>query len=327
MMTKPASIPVIIDTDPGLDDVIALLLALASPELDILGITTVGGNIGLELTTLNALRVLAVRGRTDIPVIAGAAQPLRRMAINAPGIHGEDGIGGIGLSDPTTAHLDIHAADWMARMIDDHPDHSIRLLTLGPLTNVAHLIERHPQAARKLAAVVSMGGAVRDRGNVTPHAEFNIAADPEAADLVVRSGIPVTLVPLDVTRQVSVSSLWGERLAKSGGKSGQITSQCINAYITNIERFYETLRAADRPVPDGEIRCPLHDPCVVLWALRPDLFTAESMPITIISDGSERDGATVIDNVSGHSVDVVVRARTEEVLAFVAARLTTDWND
>jgi purine nucleosidase len=190
-------IPVLIDTDPGLDDALALFLACASPELDIKGIVTVAGNIGIEGVTRNALRVLAHLGREEIPVIAGSPRPIERAPLAAADIHGEDGLGGVALPSSRARALEGDATDWMAQLLSEHPEGSVQVLALGPLTNLARLLGRHPGAARRLRGIIAMGGAVRERGNVTPFGEFNIVADPEAADIVLRSGIPVTLVPLD----------------------------------------------------------------------------------------------------------------------------------
>jgi purine nucleosidase/pyrimidine-specific ribonucleoside hydrolase len=191
--------PVIIDTDPGLDDALALFLACASPELDIVGVTTVAGNIGLPRTTGNALK-------------------LRRGAIEAASIHGEDGLGGANLPLPERQPLAIDANEWLADELFRRPSHSLRILALGPLTNVARLVESRPDAARRLAGIIAMGGAVREPGNVTSFAEFNIAADPEAAAIVLGSGVPVTLVPLDVTRKVLADREWNATLLAKGGK-------------------------------------------------------------------------------------------------------------
>jgi inosine-uridine nucleoside N-ribohydrolase len=194
--------PVLIDTDPGLDDALALFLVCASPELEVIGVTTVAGNIGLSRTTTNALKLLHHLGRDDIPVIAGCAEALRRGAIEAAPIHGEDGLGGADLALPERQPLAADATAWLADELLRRPAHSLQILALGPLTNLARLVERNPDAASRLAGIVAMGGAVREGGNVTKFAEFNIAADPEAAAIVLGAGIPVTLVPLDVTRKV-----------------------------------------------------------------------------------------------------------------------------
>lgn len=316
--------PVIIDTDPGLDDALAIFLAFASPELDVRGIVTVGGNVGLDTTTLNALRLATFLGRTDVPVVAGAAVPLRRPPIDAASIHGADGIGGIPLPEPASPPLGRDAIDWYVETIAAHPPGSLRILALGPLTNLARLIEQHPEAARRLGGIIAMGGAVRERGNVTPHAEFNIAADPEAAEVVVRSGIPLVLVPLDVTRKVAATAAWAADLAARGGRVARLSGACITAYLGNIAALRARLAAEGKEVPPtrGDI-CPLHDPCVMIHAVDPTIFSVERLPLVIVTDGSEKDGATVIDAAAGHPVDVLTGVASERALTFVAGRLAS----
>jgi purine nucleosidase/pyrimidine-specific ribonucleoside hydrolase len=303
----------VIDTDPGLDDALALFLACASRALDIVGIVTVAGNIGLSRVTANALKLLACLGRGDVPVIAGRARPLKREPLTAQDIHGEDGLGGVVLAQPERQALTLDATAWMEDELTRRPEHSLRILALGPLTNLASLIESRPAAARRLAGIVAMGGAVRERGNVTPFAEFNIAADPEAADIVLRSGIPVTLVPLDVTRKVAVDQAFCARLVSEGGKVARISAAMIEAYLRNIALRRERIgEPATRAMP---LSFPLHDPCVMLHAIAPDLFRSERLPIRVVTDSSERDGQTLIDEEVGPMVDVLMQANVEETLA------------
>lgn len=310
-------LPVIIDTDPGLDDALALFIACASPEFDIRGVVTVAGNVGLANTTRNALRILDFVGRADIPVIIGAERPLRRPPIEAGGIHGADGLGGLDLPPPKREALTIGAVDWMVDLLRDNARGSISILALGPLTNIAALIEAAPDAAARLRSVVAMGGAVRDRGNVTPFAEFNIAADPEAADVVFRSGIPVTLAPLDLTRQVSADAAWGALVASSGGAVARASKQLVEAYLANIVRY----RAARGIVEQGPAMMALHDPCVMLHLIDPGLFVAESLPLSVICNG-ERDGATVIDDASGAAITVLTTANKQRALDLARERIS-----
>ncbi|SEE91284.1 purine nucleosidase/pyrimidine-specific ribonucleoside hydrolase [Rhizobiales bacterium GAS191] len=312
-------IPVLIDTDPGLDDALALFLACASPELDIRGIVTVAGNIGLAGVTRNALNLLAHLGREEIPVIAGSARPVERARIEAADIHGEDGIGGVVLPPAQALALEEDATAWMARLLVAEPEFSLRILALGPLTNLAHLVLRHPDAARRLGGIIAMGGAVRERGNVTPFAEFNIAADPEAAAIVLRSGIPVTLVPLDVTRKVTADRQWSAYLAQSGGKIARTSAAMIEAYLEKLARRRQAAGGAAQALP---ATFPLHDPCVMLYAADPSLFEVERLPLRVVTDASERDGQTVIDPESGSAVDVLTQADTPRALALAFARLS-----
>lgn len=256
---------VIIDTDPGLDDALAILAALAAPGLRVLGLTTVAGNIGLEMTTHNAGRLLALAGRADIPVVAGAAGPLARRGFDVADIHGEGGLGGVALPAPLAAPM-ADAPGWIAARLMAAPAGRIDLLTLGPLTNVALLLRHAPQAARRLRRIVAMGGAVATHGNIGPVSEFNLAADPEAADAVLRSGVPIVLVPLDVTRQVRADAGWTAALAASGGAGGRAAAALVGAYLDPAS---------------GRLSRPLHDPCVTLLALYPDLFRVERRQLTL----------------------------------------------
>ncbi|MCP8938013.1 nucleoside hydrolase [Alsobacter sp. SYSU M60028] len=317
-MSETRGAPVIIDTDPGLDDALALFLAFRSPELDVRGVVTVAGNIGIDHTTRNARALLRVAGREDVPVVRGAARPFAREPFHAPGIHGEDGLGGIDVPEPRAPEHPAAALDWLADEIDSHPAGAVRILALGPLTNVARLIVERPEQARLIGGVVAMGGAVRDRGNVTPHAEFNIAADPEAAAVVLASGVPVTLVPLDVTRQVAADEAWAERLAARGGALAALTRQLHGAYLDNIAALRASLGVAEAERRPHAF--PLHDPCVILHAVRPELFHPERLRLRVVRDRSERDGATVIDP-AGDAADVLTGADAPAALAFVADRL------
>ncbi|MBN9062739.1 MAG: hypothetical protein BGP06_15825 [Rhizobiales bacterium 65-9] len=314
-MTGPLS--VVIDTDPGLDDALALFIACASPEFDVLGVTTVAGNVGLDNVTRNALRILDFAGRADVPVIAGADRPLRRPPIEAGGIHGGDGLGGLPLPNSSRTAA-TGAADWMATLLRQRPSGSVRLLALGPLTNIAALIEAAPDAAAHIGEVIAMGGAVRDRGNVTPFAEFNIHADPEAADIVLRSGVALTLIPLDLTRQVAADPAWGARLAAAGGKAAAISAQLVDAYLANIARY----RAARGDAGPPQTTFPLHDPCVMLHLIDRTLFAGETLPLSIPCAGA-RDGATVIDAREGRPARILFVAEAPRALALAHRRIAS----
>ena len=318
------SSPVIIDTDPGLDDALALFLAGASPELDILAVVTVAGNIALSRTTGNALKLLHLLGRDDIPVIAGCARPLMRDNVHAADIHGGDGLGGISLASPPRGALAVDVAEWTADELTRRPEHTVRILALGPLTNLARLVESRPDAPKRLAGIIAMGGAVHEPGNVTPFAEFNIAADPEAAAIVLASGLPVTLVPLDVTRKVLADRDWNARLAAKGGEIAAIAHALIEAYLVNLEDRLSAGRASAHPLHQAlSSRFPMHDPCVILRALDASLFRAEPLPIRIVTDGSERDGATVIDPQAGSLVEVLTQADTRHALELILERIAS----
>lgn len=274
--------PIVIDTDPGLDDAVAILFALARRDaFDLRGITTVAGNIGLDTVTRNAGRLLALAGRADVPVIAGAARPLVRPGIDETRIHGADGLGGVALPEPL-APAGADAVGWLAELLLTEAPGTLDLLCLGPLTNLAHLLARHPEAAHRLRRVIAMGGAIDERGNVGPRAEFNIASDPEAAAAVFAAGLNLTLIPLDVTRKVRAGRDDLVRLAR-GGPGAQACAALIHAY-------FDATQGADSR--------PLHDPCVMLLALHPDLFRLETLPLHVDCGAAPEAGALTRDPAS-----------------------------
>ena len=252
-MSLAATTPIILDCDPGHDDAIALLLALASPELDLVGVTTVAGNQTLEKTTTNALRVLELVGRGDVPVAAGAAHPLVRERDVAAHVHGETGMDGPALADPQGAPVAEHAIDLMAREIRAR-EGRLTLVPTGPLTNVALLLAVHPDARPE--RIVLMGGVVGE-GNRTPAAEFNIWADPEAAQRVFTSGIDVTMIGLDVTHQALIRDADAEELRAAGR---------VGAFVADLVGFYARFHKQMYPELGGS---PMHDPVAVAHVLAP----------------------------------------------------------
>ena len=298
-------IPVVIDTDPGLDDAVAILFALASPAFDIRGVTTVAGNIGLARVTENAGRLLAVAGRGDVPVVAGAAAPLVRPARTASEIHGADGLGGVALPAPLAAARE-GAVAWLAAALEARP--GMVLLTLGPLTNLALLLRDHPGAAGRIGRVIAMGGAVRTHGNVGPRAEFNIAADPEAADAVFAAGLDLTLIPLDVTREVRAGAAWCAGL-RASGRAGAVASAAL------VEAYFASTTVTG---PGAESR-PLHDPCVMLLAEAPGLFGVEPMGLRVDLEG---EPGALLPDPARPPVKVAMTVDGPGALALLAARLT-----
>jgi purine nucleosidase len=265
---SPANQRVIIDTDPGLDDAVAILFALACGQFDIVGLTSVAGNIGIEASTRNSLRLLAAMGRSDIPVITGAAKPLRRAGAELVSIHGEDGLGGLALPQPDRA-AGSGAVAWMAEQLNAAPAKSLDILALGPLTNLALLVQDHPGAATRIGRVIAMGGAVDEPGNIGARSEYNLATDPEAARIVVTAGLDLTLVPLDVTRRVRVGP--AQLAALRGTLAGNLCAEIIALYFGG-----------------GRESRPLHDPCVMLYALAPELFGVDQMALQVdAGDGPE----------------------------------------
>ncbi len=269
--------PIVIDCDPGHDDAIAILLALASPEVELRGITTVAGNQTLEKTTCNALKILELAGRTDVPVAAGAERPLRRELRTAPNVHGESGLDGPDLPEPSTAPVDAHAADLLAELLEP----GVVLVPTGPLTNVALLLERHPGVRDRLERIVWMGGAIGE-GNVTPAAEFNAFVDPEAAAAVFASGIQVTLIGLDVTHKALFTRAHAERL-RGTGRSGKVVAELSDFF----QRFHET-----RYGFDGS---PIHDALAVAEVIDPSLVTTVECNVEIETASQHCDGRTVVD--------------------------------
>ena len=264
--------PVIIDTDPGLDDAVAILHALGAPGLAVLGITTVAGNIGLDRTTANACGLVAVAAH-PCPVVPGAAVPIARSGIDAKEVHGDDGLGGVRLPDGP-APAPGPAADWLAETLRAHPPGHVTLLTLGPLTNLALLLRQAPDAAARLGPVIALGGAVDAPGNQTGPdgqrlAEFNFAFDPEAAAEVLAAGLDLTLIPLDVTRQVRADRAFVDALT-AGGPRARTAAAVIAAYFYGHE---------------GTESRPLHDPCVPVLALAPHLFRTETRHLAVELDG------------------------------------------
>jgi purine nucleosidase/pyrimidine-specific ribonucleoside hydrolase len=273
-------IPVLIDCDPGHDDAIALLLALASPEVELLGVTTVHGNQTLEKTTANALRVLELAGRSDIPVAAGAERPLVGPPAVAGEVHGESGLDGPELPDPTTAPVDAHAVDFLAERLLGAPE-PVTLVPTGPLTNVALLLARHPRAAERIERIVLMGGAIAE-GNVTPAAEFNIWVDPEAAARVFASGLDVTMIGLDVTHRALLTPAHAAALREAGR---------IGAFVADLHGFYARFHA-DIYGWDG---APVHDALAVAHVIRGDLVHAERRNVEIDRASELCRGRTVVD--------------------------------
>ncbi|WP_240233761.1 nucleoside hydrolase [Devosia lacusdianchii] len=289
---------VIIDTDPGLDDAVAILFALGSGRFDILGLTTVAGNIGLERSTRNAGGLLALAGRGDIPVIAGAAEAMLRTNIDALVVHGSDGLRGVTLPDPVSPAKD-DAVTWLADTLRSAPIGSIDLLALGPLTNIGKLINDHPDAAARIGRLIAMGGAINEPGNAGPASEFNFASDPEATAIVFRAALKTTIIPLDVTRRLRADVAYVDGLR--GTLLGDTAADLLIAYMT-----------------DGKVSRPLHDPCVMLLALAPDLFDIEMHRLSVdLRDGP--DAGTLTKREAGQPVAIAMRVQAQRALDLLAS--------
>ena len=274
------TVPILIDCDPGHDDAIALLLALASPEVELLGVTTVSGNQTLDKTTANAIRVLEFVGHGDVPVAAGADRPLVRERSVAAHVHGESGLDGPALPPPGKAPEAEHAVDFLAGRILGASE-PVTLVPVGPLTNVGLLLARYPEVAQNLREVVVMGGAIAE-GNVTPAAEFNIWADPEAAQRVFSSGLDVTMIGLDVTHKALLMPERVEEL-RSAGRVGSVAAELFDFY----HRFHAQIYGLEGS--------PIHDALAVAQVLRPELVETLERNVEIDCDSELCRGRTVVD--------------------------------
>jgi pyrimidine-specific ribonucleoside hydrolase len=303
------STPIVIDCDPGHDDAIAILLALASPEVELRGVTTVAGNQTLDKTTRNALKVLELAGRTDIPVAVGADRPLVRELRTAAHVHGETGLDGPDLPEPTTKPVDVHAADLLSELLEP----GVVLVPTGPLTNVALLLERHPDVRERLERIVWMGGAI-GLGNITPAAEFNAFVDPEAAAAVFASGIQVTLINLDVTHQALFTRAHADRL-RGTGRAGRAVAELSDFF----QSFHES-----RYGFDGS---PIHDAVAVADVIDPSLVTTVECNVEVETQSQYCDGRTVVDRLHvtdrPHNCRAGVAVDAERFLELLVERISS----
>lgn len=275
---------VIIDCDPGQDDAVALFLAMSSPdELDLLGITTVAGNVPLELTQRNARMMCDLAGRKDMPVYAGCERPMVLEPITAEYIHGNTGIDGVDVFEPDTPLQDTHAVEFIIETLRAADRGTVTLVPTGPMTNIATAIEREPAILENIEQIVSMGGAMREGGNRSPSAEFNILVDPHAADIVYNCGRPVTAMGLDVTHQVLSTRERVTRIRELDNEVARATAGMLSFF-----HRYDTKKY-------GSEGAPLHDPCTVAWLLRPDLFATKLCNVSVEKDSALTLGHTAVD--------------------------------
>ncbi len=275
---------IIIDTDPGQDDAVAILLALASPEdIDLLGITCVAGNVPLDLTTRNARIVCELAGALDVKVFAGCDRPLGRDLVTAEHVHGKTGLDGPDLPDPTMPLAEGHAVDFIIETLRDHAPGTVTLCPLGPLTNIATAMQKAPDIADRIEEIVLMGGGYFEGGNITPAAEFNIYVDPQAADIVFKSGVPIVVMPLDVTHKALVTATRNEAFRMIGTPVGVAVAQMTDFF----ERFDKEKYGSDG--------APLHDPCVTAYLIQPALFTGRHINVEIETESELTMGMTVAD--------------------------------
>ncbi|KGJ06199.1 purine nucleosidase [Paracoccus halophilus] len=279
---------IIIDTDPGQDDAVAILLALASPELEVLGLSVVAGNVPLHHTERNARMICELAGRPDLPVHAGCDAPMARALITAEHVHGRTGLDGISLPAPSMPLAPGHAVDFLIETLRRKAPGTVTLVPIGPLTNIATAFQRAPDIVARVQEIVLMGGAYFEVGNITPAAEFNIHVDPEAARLVFASGVPLTVMPLDVTHKALTSRAWVEEM-RALGPVGRAVASWTDFYERHDREKY------------GSEGAPLHDPCTIAWLLRPELFSGRHINVEIETRGEFTLGMTVADwwRVSG----------------------------
>ncbi len=274
---------VIIDTDPGRDDAAAILLALASPELEIVGIVAVGGNVPLHHTERNARRIVDLSGRSDVPVYAGCERPMARELITSEHVHGQTGLAGYELPEPIKQLESKHGVEFIIDTVMSTESGTITLCHLGPLTNLGTALIKEPRIARRIREIVLMGGTRAEAGNITPSAEYNMYVDPEAADLVLKSGIAITIAPLDVTGLVLASRERLASFAKLGNRTG--------AAIAGLLDFSQQLDLTRW----GGIGAPLWDLCPVVYLLQPELFKGKMVNVDIETTSALTRGATVVD--------------------------------
>ncbi len=275
---------IIIDTDPGQDDAVAILLALASPDdLEVLGITAVAGNVPLPLTQKNARIICELAGKSDTLVFAGCDAPMARKLVTAEHVHGKTGLDGPTLPDPTMPLQDEHAVDFIIETLRAQDEGTVTLCPLGPLTNIAVALNRAPDIADRIQEIVLMGGAYFEVGNITPAAEFNIYVDPEAAKVVFACGAPITVMPLDVTHKALVTS---ERNA-----AFRDLDTPVGRAVADMTDFFERFDKEKY----GSAGAPLHDPCVTAYLIQPDLFSGRRINVEIETGSELTLGMTVAD--------------------------------
>ena len=304
---------IIIDTDPGQDDAVALLLALASKELEILGITCVAGNVPLSLTSENARKILELTRYTEIPVFAGADRPIKRTLVTAEHVHGKTGIDGPVLEKPKIKLQSKEAIEFIIETILSYPKDEITLCTLGPLTNIGLAFQREPRIKTLIKEIIMMGGGFFEGGNITPAAEFNIYVDPEAAAEVLESGIPITMLPLDVTHRALTSRSRIESFRKIGNKAGIATAEMLDFFERfDVEKY-------------GSEGGPLHDPNVIAYLLRPEFYEGKYVNVEIEVGSDLTRGMTVVDwwNVTTRKKNVyyIDKVKDEEFFNFLIERI------
>lgn len=281
-------IDLIIDTDPGADDVVALLFALASPqELNIRALTTVAGNVRLDKTSRNARLAREWAGREDVPVYAGAPKPMMRTPIYAENIHGKEGLSGVAVHEPKKGLAEGSAIEYLIDTLMAARPHSITIAMLGPQTNLALALIQEPEIVQGIKEVVIMGGAHFNGGNITPVAEFNLFADPQAAEVVLKSGVKLTYLPLDVTHKILTSDARLQKIAALNNNASKLVVDILNDYIKADMEHYG--------IPGG----PVHDATVIAYLLKPQLFNGREVNVVVDSGEGPTFGQTIVDWYDG----------------------------
>jgi purine nucleosidase len=275
--------PVIIDTDPGQDDAMAILLALASTELDVLGISCVAGNTRLPAVVRNARIICELAGRSDVPVFAGCDRPMVRPLVTAEHVHGPTGLDGPDWNEPSMPVQNEHAVDWLIDTLMESGDRGITLCPIGPLTNIAMAMVREPGVIPRIGEIVNMGGGYFAGGNVTPAAEFNIYVDPHAADVVYRSGVPIVTMPLDVTHSALMTRQWIADIRAIGGNLAEHVAAMLDFYQKfDLDRY-------------GDFGGPVHDAATIAYLIKPELYAGKDVHVRIETGSELTMGMTVVD--------------------------------
>ncbi|HYE43422.1 MAG TPA: nucleoside hydrolase [Caulobacteraceae bacterium] len=302
----------IIDCDPGVDDATALFLAFASSEFDILGVATTDGNVGADQTARNARIIRHMAGRDDVPVYAGCPRPILRDPVEAGNFHGESGLGALEVFDPPVSEEPRHAVNFIIDTVMGHPPESITLAVTGPMTNLAVAMIMQPAIVERLGPVVIMGGARSEGGNIIASAEFNVFADPHAAQVVFGSGCPITVLGLDATHQVRVTP---ERL-----EAVRAIDTVAGRAVASLFEFSQGVAAE---LMDGE-DAPVHDPCTIAFLLRPDLFVTRPCQVMVETGSPLTIGHTAVEfrvDPRTASVRWVTRVDADGVFALINERL------
>lgn len=304
------TVPIIIDCDPGVDDAVALLLAFASLEIEVLAVTTVAGNVSADLTARNACVIRQIAGREDVPVFAGAARPMARAPVEAGHFHGESGLGSLPLFEPAQGAAEGHAAKAIVEMVMARPAGTVTMVTIGPMTNLALAMLIEPRLEGRLARIVAMGGARREGGNITASAEYNIFADPHASQLVFASGCTIVAFGLDATHQVRATEA---RIAAI-----EALATPAAAMAASMLRFS---RGVERELVGG-LDAPLHDPCPIAWLLQPELFELKPCRIEVETASPLTLGHTAVEFRSDRpNAEWAVRADAQGLFDLLAQRL------